>query len=346
MLEGLAKGHSLDDILTRITQITEHQMPGMIASFLLYDPISKCLHHGISPNLPDAYTEAIDGLRIGERVGPCGTAAHQGKPVIVDDIESDPRWEVFRDIALKYNLRSCWSHPIICTEGRLLGTFAMYYKIPHAPQPSDLDLIREVAKLAAIAINGKHQENALHSIAAGTASVTGSEFLRSLVHQISVAIHVNFAMLTEWKDQSKNIVRTLVFRIGNDFVENIEYDLAGTPCEDVLAGNMSFYPKDIQTLFPRDTMLVELNVNSYVGLPLFDSSGKVIGHIAVLDKRSISTDPREMSILRISAARAGAELERRQAVLALRDANANSEKRVAERTADLLRANVLLKQEI
>ena len=146
-------------------------------------------------------------------------------------------------------------------------------------------------------------------------------------------------ILTEWKDQNKNKVRTLVFRIGDDFVENIEYDLAGTPCEDVLAGNMSFYSKDIQTLFPRDTMLVELSVNSYVGLPLFDSSGNVIGHIAALDERSISTDPREMSILRISAARAGAELERRKAVRALRDANANSENRIVERTTELLRAN-------
>ena len=176
VLERLAKGHSLDDILTRIAQITEHQMPGMIASFLLYNPITKCLHHGTAPNLPDAYTKAIDGLRIGERVGPCGTAAHQGKSVIVDDIESDPRWEVFRDIALKHNLRACWSHPIISTEGRLLGTFAMYDKTPHSPQPSDSELIRKVAKLAAIAINGKQQEKALHSIAAETASVTGSEF--------------------------------------------------------------------------------------------------------------------------------------------------------------------------
>ena len=346
VLELLAQGHSLDDILTHLAHIIERQVPGIISSILLFDPITQCLHHGAAPNLPKEYIKAIDGIRTGERVGSCGTAAYEGKLIIVDNIETDPLWTEYRDVALRHNLRACWSQPILCATGRLLGTFAMYYQKPYSPHQYELELIKKAANLAAIAINRKQQEEALHSIAAGTASVTGSEFLHSLVYHFSLAMRVRCAILTEWNDPAKNVVRTLAFWTGNEFANDIEYHPAGTPCENALAGNMSYYPNDVQKLFPEDKKLSRLGAKSYLGLPLFDSFGNILGHIAALGDKPIFSDPRGLSVLKIFAARAGAELERKQGVQALRDANANLEIRVAERTAELSKANFLLKQEI
>ena len=261
-------------------------------------------------------------------------------------IESNPLWEAYRNLALEHNLRACWSHPIFCTTGRLLGTFAMYYNKPCTPSSYELDLIKKAANLSALAIERKQQDEALHSIATGTASMTNREFFRSLVYHFSIAMHVRFAVLTEWIDHTYTKVRTLAFWTGDDFAENMEYESAGTPCENVLAGNMSFYADNVQTSFPEDKVLLDLGVKSYLGLPLFDSSGSVLGHIAVLDDSPMSSDPRGMSILKIFAARAGAELERRLAVKALQKANTNLEKRVMERTIQLSNANKKLKQEV
>ena len=85
VLERLMKGESLDDILTHLTHIIEAQVPGMISSILIFNPVSKTLRHGAAPNLPKTYTEAIDGVKIGGNVGSCGTAAYRGELVVVED---------------------------------------------------------------------------------------------------------------------------------------------------------------------------------------------------------------------------------------------------------------------
>ena len=122
--------------------------PNMSSSILRLD--GNHLRHCSSPSLPEKYINAIDGVQIGENVGSCGTAAFYGKEVIVDDIENDPLWSNFRDVALKFNLKACWSEPIFNRQDKVVGTFAMYFNKPYTPTNIQLHEIRSASKLVSI----------------------------------------------------------------------------------------------------------------------------------------------------------------------------------------------------
>jgi PAS domain S-box-containing protein len=160
VLEMVAKGDSLADILDSLCLLVEEQSSGVLASILLMDPNGKQLRHGGAPNLPKAYTDAIDGAFIGPAVGSCGTAAYRAEQVIVSDIATDPLWADFRDLALAHSLRACWSTPIFSSEGKVIGTFAMYYREPRSPSPREQDTIKHITHLAGIAIQRKLAEAA------------------------------------------------------------------------------------------------------------------------------------------------------------------------------------------
>src|SRR6266849_5367634 len=161
ILEMVAKGDSLADILDSLCLLVEEQSSGVLASILLMDPNGKQLRHGGAPNLPKAYTEAIDGAFIGPSVGSCGTAAYRAEQVIVSDIATDPLWADFRELALSHSLRACWSTPIFSSEGKVIGTFAMYYREPRSPSSREQDTIKHITHLAGVAIQRKLAEEAL-----------------------------------------------------------------------------------------------------------------------------------------------------------------------------------------
>jgi PAS domain S-box-containing protein len=163
------------------------------------------------------------------------------------------------------------------------------------------------------------QDATLQTIVAGTYAKVGSEFFRSLVCQLAAALQVRYAFITECVDVPTTNVRTLAFWTGKDFGANFEYALAGTPCEDVIDGAICYHPRNIQALFPRDQDLVTIGAESYLGVPLHNSAGDVLGHLAVLDVTVMGDADRRKAILQIFAARAGAELERKQAEAALRE---------------------------
>jgi PAS domain S-box-containing protein len=160
VLEMVAKGDSLADILDKLCLLVEEQSTGVIASILLMDPNGKQLRHGGAPNLPKTYTEAIDGAFIGPAVGSCGTAAFHAEQVIVSDIATDPLWTDFRELALTHSLRACWSTPIFSAEGKVIGTFAMYYREPRTPTAREQETIKHITHLAGIAIQRKLAETA------------------------------------------------------------------------------------------------------------------------------------------------------------------------------------------
>ena len=161
VLERLATGGSLEEILSLLVTTAEEINPDMRGSVLLLDDDGKHLRHGAAPNLPDFYNEAVDGIAVAEGAGCCGTAAFNGEVVVVEDVQSHPYWETFKEIAQKADLRACWSQPIFSAGGEVLGTFAMYYREPRKPSPSDLEIIETSARLAGIAIERKRMEDAL-----------------------------------------------------------------------------------------------------------------------------------------------------------------------------------------
>lgn len=152
ILSMLLNGAPLAEILHALVLKIEDQRLGTHASVLLLSEDGKKLLTGAAPHLPDSYNQVIHGVEIGPEVGSCGTAAYTGERVIVEDIEHHPYWALYKSFALVHGLRACWSEPIKDTQGKVLGTFAMYYKEAKSPTSADLILIAEAARLASLAI--------------------------------------------------------------------------------------------------------------------------------------------------------------------------------------------------
>tara|TARA_R110001583_G_scaffold11285_1_gene51304 strand:- start:18413 stop:21844 length:3432 start_codon:yes stop_codon:yes gene_type:complete len=158
VLELIANNAPLIDILEAIVKSIEVENPNMLCTVLLLDESQKHLSIGAAPSLPGFYNDVIDGVKIGLGVGSCGTAAYLNERVIVEDIQTHPYWASFKSIASKAGLASCWSEPIRSTQGKLVGTFAIYHCEINTPIKSDITLIEYVANLASIAIE-KTQAN-------------------------------------------------------------------------------------------------------------------------------------------------------------------------------------------
>jgi PAS domain S-box-containing protein len=159
ILEMVAKGDSLTEILDSLCRLVEEPAKGVLASILLLD--GDRLRHGGAPSLPKAYTDAINGAVIGPAAGSCGTAAYRGEPVIVEDIATDPLWADYRDLALPHSLCACWSTPVFSSQGEVIATFAIYYREPRRPTQRDQEIVNQITHLAGVAIQQKLAEEKL-----------------------------------------------------------------------------------------------------------------------------------------------------------------------------------------
>ncbi len=195
LLEMIAKGDSRVLILDAICRLVEELASGSLPSILLVDPSANRLRHGAAPSLPSPYNEAVDGVAIGPSAGSCGTAAYRAEPVIVSDINTDPLWADYRDVALAHGLRACWSTPILSSAGKVLGTFAIYYREPRSPTALDHSFIRQIVHLASIAVERKQAEDALEALRQAQADLaritrvtTMGELTASLAHEVNQPI--------------------------------------------------------------------------------------------------------------------------------------------------------------
>lgn len=161
VLERMAHGASLDEVLGAVVRFVQSQYPEMICTVMLLDESGKHLRHGASTRLPQAMIQAFNGAVIGSGQGSCGTAAFENRTVIVTDIAVDPLWEPWRELALSQGMRSCWSVPIVSSAGRVVATFANYRHEPHTPTPDELDLANACAQIAGIAIDRQRAEHQL-----------------------------------------------------------------------------------------------------------------------------------------------------------------------------------------
>ncbi|NBB92438.1 MAG: GHKL domain-containing protein [Gammaproteobacteria bacterium] len=164
-----------------------------------------------------------------------------------------------------------------------------------------------------------------------TAPLTGGDYFRALVARLAENLDVHAALATECLEYPENHVRTLAFWEGEGITENIEFDLVGTPCEEVIHGGaFCFYPDDLSKQFP-DWAAEEGGIESFIGIPvLAPSDGRTLGHIAVYGRKPMAEDAVVESMFRIIAARAGAEIERLQAERALRDSEARARQHLTE----------------
>jgi len=189
------------------------------------------------------------------------------------------------------------------------------------------------------------EEELLRTISERTASVTGENYFRELTKFVTSTLDVRYSMVVECSDGDNTKLRTLSYVDRKEVLENIEYDKKGTPCEIVMEGKDFFCAKDLEKSFPR-----EKGIQAWVAVPIYSpSTGKVIGNIAAFHDMPMGKEQNQTAILKIFAARAGAEIERIEAQTKLEEANQELAKRLKEIEAlknQLQAENKYLQEEI
>jgi formate hydrogenlyase transcriptional activator len=242
--------------------------------------------------------------------------------------------------------------PLIGAGGHALGAICAIDRVARhatASQRSALEALgrQVVAQLelrkttsAALSTDQRRAEALLRSLTEGTASVTGGTFFESLVRHLATALQVRRAYVAECLPDDR--ARSRALWMGQEPAPNFEYDLRGTPCMKVSKGDTCLYARNLTKYFPENQFLARFGYESYLGIPLWDSMQRVIGHMVLVDDKPMSEDPLWISVLRTFAARAGVELEREQSDEKLRCALAE-----VERLKNRLQAeNVYLQEEI
>ena len=156
---------TMAETLDAMALIVEAKNPGLRCSILLVDAKREHVTVGAGPSLPDDYNEAVEGLRIGPAVGSCGTAAYWNVPIVVEDIARDPLWRELRDMARSAGIAACWSHPIMRTDGDVLGAMALYASEPSAPTKRQMDGLEIAAHMVGLAIERERLEEQLRQAA-------------------------------------------------------------------------------------------------------------------------------------------------------------------------------------
>lgn len=314
-LEMVVRGAPLTEVLTYLTRVVEEHADGQaVASVLLLDE-QGCLHNGASPSLPDDYVKAIDGLRPNPNVGTCSAAAALRTTVITPDIAADPRWRTLKHLPLGLGFRAAWSVPILARDGRVLGTFGMYFRECRAPQKLERQAVEILARTAALAIENKLTEQRMSQ---------SEEQLRAIFEASRDGILV---------ENEEHIVY-----VNNSYAHLLGYDKP----EDLIGKHISVVmsPEDGRRMlnFGRRRLRGEQAPAKYEfrgrrkdGV-LIDLEASVSTH-TVTDRTFITTTIRDIA-------------ERKRAEAALRQANEELERRVVERTAEIVAANEMLKTEM
>jgi PAS domain S-box-containing protein len=152
--------YSFPQTINELLKGIEEIFPEMICSVLELDETDETLHHIAAPRLHKDFCDAIDGTHIGPKAGSCGTAAYHRTQVIVNDIETSPIWEDFRDIARIHGLKACWSTPIISAHSsKVLATFAVYYTSSREPKPDELQMIERTSNILRILMENKRNQD-------------------------------------------------------------------------------------------------------------------------------------------------------------------------------------------
>lgn len=157
-------------------------------------------------------------------------------------------------------------------------------------------------------VSSEEELAALRAISEGTANATGNEFFCSLVEHLANAVGARYAFVATFATELR--VRTMAYWFRDRIIDNEEWSLPGSPCEDVVRGELCHYPLGVAQRFPNDKPLADLGIESYLGVPLRDAQGNHLGHLAVFDDRPMPAEPKKLLIFRIFAARAAAEMVR------------------------------------
>lgn len=165
VLQEIANGQPLRDVLTTLVLAIEDQLEGVMGSVMLVDESGTSLMAAAGPHLPEDYVKITDGISIGPQVGSCGTAVYRRENVFVENILESELWAPFREGIREYWMRSCWSFPFFGKEANVLGTFGLYTTETRGPTEHEHKLATEAARLASIAVERDQAEGKIRYLA-------------------------------------------------------------------------------------------------------------------------------------------------------------------------------------
>ncbi len=180
-------------------------------------------------------------------------------------------------------------------------------------------------------------ENALRTVAEGVSSSTGFAFFYALTEQLAKVFGVRFAFVGQLDPTNPERIQMVAFTRDGQLQENHSYPITNSPCELVFGRELCHFPDNITRHFPKDPILADLGVESFMGVPLFYSDGRPLGLIAVMDNKPMPASEIDQSLLKIFSSRAAAELERMRAVESLWE----SEEKYRSLTDDVLDSSLV-----
>ena len=340
------------ELFHAIAQAIRRAVPFDRTAIFLHDPERDVLRlFVLESTLPSSYFAV--GFEVAPMDSHIGEVFRRREPLVRRDLAAERRYPA-EDSAYRDGVRSYAIVPLVA-RGRSIGALAVASTAPDRYGEAEVRLLAEVAIQVAVAVENMmayerlqeegalraRSERLLRTIAEGTASAIGAEFFRSLVRHLALALGTRYAFVSECSEGGAR-ARTLAYWSGDGFVKDVEYDVGPTPCVTVLEGRVSHHASGVQALFPGDRDLVDLGVESYLGVPVTGASGRVLGHLAVLDDEPMPADLQATAVLTVFAARAGAEIERLRAEEDLRRAWAE----VTSLKNRLQAENVYLQEEI
>ncbi len=256
--------------------------------------------------------------------GPAGTAVRNGEIVVCDDLMENPAFADWRSAAEKRGFRS-----VICIPLRdavkTFGVLCLYGAELHAPPVAELEMLQQMANDLAFGIGGirSHEErqrthDVVVKVAQAVSTGVGLEFFDLLTLNMVEALGALGGLVGRHLPEG-NAIETLSLVVDGKLMDSVTYSLKGTPCEEVTAGDICVFERDIQKVFPDDSILAELGVQSYAGIPLMHQDGGVAGIMVVFFSCPMKNSALVSSTLRIFAARVGVELDRQQADFRIRE---------------------------
>ncbi|MDQ6960076.1 MAG: GAF domain-containing protein, partial [Mariprofundaceae bacterium] len=261
------------------------------------------------------------------------------KPYISNDAEHDAH--VVPKIRQALGFHQLIDVPILNRAGELLGCFEIHDRVNgRSFDDTDVALLEGLAASAAVALENarllaereqqasilRQNKERLRILIEAGARDTGIDYFRQLTGAAARALQVKCAFIAEIKAESIHEAHSLAAWVGDDFVENFTWDLAGTPCERVVKGEPVCFVDNVQQACPDDVWLREVGAESYLAIPLKSSDGRVTGHMGVLDDKPLVNHEEMTAILTVLAGRAGMELERMQVTQQLHEQLAEAER--------------------
>ncbi len=270
--------------------------------------------------------------------GFCCKTVSQWDLFVVPDATKDERFASQPLVTGSAQVRFYAGMPLTTVEGHALGTLCVLDRTPRQLTKEQADALLALASEVVTELELRRTRNSLaestfrqdpfllarhkadeflRALLEGTISSTGTDFLHELVRHVAAALGIRYSFVGHLLPGSR--IRTLAFWKGDGFMDQVEYDLDGTPCTNVIAGETCHYAQDVQKLFPRDRDLATLGVSSYLAVPLKDPKGKVLGHLVAMDVKPMNLTSEEITVFKLFGERAGVEIYRQVMEWALKE---------------------------